>query len=76
MGLGNSYFVVADYFPGGLASSVKIYPGVDVSWFASGVLDIASLHLLQLLPSWNARTQTFWVGFRLDVQLSVFRESS
>ena len=63
-------------FLGGLASSVEIYPGVDVSWFASGVLDIAFPHLLRLLQSWNARTQTFWVDFPLDVHLSVFHESS
>ena len=56
MGLGNSYFVGIGCFLGGLSSSVEIYPGVDVSWFASGVSGIASLHLLWLLPSWSVRT--------------------
>ena len=76
MGLGNSYFVEVGCFLGGWTSSVENFLGFDVFWFAFGVSDTASLHLLQLLPSWSARTLTFWAGSPLGVQLSAFRGRS
>ena len=76
MGLDNNYFVEVGCFLGGWTSSVENFLWFADFWFAFGVLDTASLPLLQLLPSWSVKTPTFWTGFPLGVRLSFFRGSS